>query len=256
MGVGSKELFGLYKLDATFSSVTHADFAARATGMGSPLPKEIYYSTGDPNGDLAITGATCSNGVWTIPTPGGDIFATLTASGLFMLNKSDDGGILSFKVANAATLADLSGKTIQGIQFPDDDVPSPISVTFGAPTADDITGNVKIGAISGTTLSVAETGTATIKKASAQNDAGLNLTVAPADGGSAYATNSYFDTLYPTIGDIPGLFYIPPQGTDNGSVFLMVGKLNGKILAFGGVFNDRDIDPDLPNTGAFIAFEP
>lgn len=262
MGVGSQDLFGMYKLDATITNVTHADFGVRATNTAAdPDDREVFYSTGDPGGDITISGATCSNGVWTIPTPSGDIIATLTDSGLFLLNKGSEGGILSFKLANAATLADLSGKTIAGIQFPDNASPSPIAVTFGTPTANDISGSAKMGQISGTTLSVAETATVTIKKASAQADLTLDLTAPVADGPgpTAYASNSHFPTLYATIADIPGLYVVPPAMGDNGLVLLSIGKLNGKLLAFGVVSNDRSpaVNPTnhMPNTGAFIAFE-
>ena len=103
MGVGSRDLLGMYQLDATFTNIVHADFGMRSKNATSPFEKEVVYTTDDPNGQLTLSGATCTNGVWSIPEPGGGggtLYATLTQSGLFLLNKSDDGGILSFKMAS------------------------------------------------------------------------------------------------------------------------------------------------------------
>jgi hypothetical protein len=262
MGVGSQELLGMYRLDAAFTNIVHADFGIRATDVGTtPVQKEVVYTTGDPNGEITLTGTSCNNGVWSIPIPGGGtIFATLTQSGLFLLNKSDAGGLLSFKASNAATLADLSGKRLQGVQLPDNAAPSPIAIQFGTATANDVSGTTTFGSISGGTLTTSGSGTVTIKKASAQMDSSLDLTATPATGNAAYATNAVFDTIYPNLGAVPGLYYVPPSPGDEGSVLLLVAKLNNKLVAFGSVFNLRgpDVDPlvSMPNTGAFVAFEP
>lgn len=259
LGVGSNDLFGMYKLVPGFTSVTHADFGLRATNpAANPQVREVFYTTGDPGGTFTPPSTpTCTNGVWNIPTAGPNVHATLTQSGLFLLNSGGNGDGLSFKMTNAATLADMTGRTMQGIQFPDNAAPSPLALTLGTPTATEVTANVKFGAISGTTLTVAETGTATIRKASAQTTDPLNLTAAVATGGNAYSTNDYFDTVYATAGDIPGLFYVQPATGDNAAVLLMVAKLNDKLVAFGVVSNDRGTPTiAMPNTGAFIAFEP
>lgn len=265
MGVGSHELLGMYRLTANFASIIHADFGVRATSTAShPYPKEAVYTTGDANGAITPTSPACTNGVWTFGAGGGgQIKATLTDSGLFMLDTGDGdgGGILSFKESNGALLADLSGKTLQGIQFPDNSTPSPIAVTFDTAGATSITAAAKFGTISGTTITAGSPQAVTIKPASQVSDATLDLqSLVDEDGMNPYASNA-LHTAFANLAAPKGLFYVVPTSpTDEGTVFLSIAKLNSKLVAFGVVFNDRTgtVDPlvALPNTGAFIAFEP
>lgn len=263
-GLGSRELFGIYRSDSNFLSITHADFAM-FSGASATTPV-VEYKTNDSSGTGAVTftDGGCTSGVRSRVAGSETLRAMMTTSGLFILDMpSGQGGLVSFKMANAASLADFENKTFGGISFPDDGTPSPIIAELGAAAGSSVP--VTSGEVNGSPIGAVDIRSLTNAASSASNPAFPDFSVPPASG--TYATNTTLQPTYPTPSVFPGLFRIDGTLSDSGRVMLAAAKLNGKVVAFGFVYNWRDssqtnpatgspFSPDgIYNTGNFILFE-
>ena len=263
-GLGNRDLFGAYRSDSNFVSITHADFSMYSSASGTtPV---VEYSTQDASGTGAVTftGSTCANGVRSRGLNGETLRAMMTNSGLFILDlPSGQGGIVSFKMANAATLSDFENKSFGGISFPDNANPSPIAAVTGAISANAVA--VSSGDVNGVPIGAVDIRPITNNASVATSPSYPDFSVAPASG--TYSSNTTLQPTYPTPDSLPGLFRIDGALADTGRVVLAAAKLNGKVVAFGFVYNWRDsgqtnpatgspFSPDgLYNTGNFILFE-
>jgi len=263
-GLGSRELYGIYRSDSNFLSVTHADFAMWASA--SATTPVVEYTTQDASGTGAVTftDGGCASGVRTRGTGSETLRAMMTNSGLFILDMpSGQGGIVSFKMANAATLADFENKTFGGISFPDNSSPSPILAVTGASASNAVA--VISGDVDGSPIGAVDIRPLTNATSAATNPSFPDYSVAPASG--TYAANTTLQPVYATPSTFPGMFRIDGGLSDSGRVMMAAAKLNGKVVAFGFVYNWRDsgqtnpatgspFSPDgLYNTGNFILFE-
>ncbi|MCW9047521.1 MAG: hypothetical protein OQK46_05525 [Gammaproteobacteria bacterium] len=253
-GLGNNENFGMYRSDANFISISHSDFGFDTAD--SNLTQTLAYRTGTPSSVLTNDG--CVDGVRTRGLGGGEtIRSMMTASGLFVLDfPAGQGGLISFKTSNAATLADFANKSFGGISFPDNSNPEPISATSGAVSGNNITLSATINGVS-ESLDINALGIA----ATASNPTYPDFNVAPA----GYPANALaIDYATPT--NIPGLFKID-NPSDNGRVIIAAMLFNDKVIAVGMVYNLRntgDTNPatgnpfeteGLYNTGNFLLFE-
>jgi hypothetical protein len=263
-GLGNRELFGAYRTDGNFVSVTHADFAMSAAA--SATTPVVEYTTQDSSGtgQVTFTDGGCTSGVRKRTLNSDTLRAMLTNSGLFILDMpAGQGGIVSFKTTNAASLSDFANKTFGGISFPDDAAAAPILAVTGdvASSAVPITS----GDANGSPLGAVDIRPATNNSSAATSPAFPDMTVAPASG--TYSLNTTLQPEFPSPATLPGLFRIDGALADTGRVLLMAAKLNGKVVAFGFVYNWRDnsqVNPatgfpftptGLYNTGNFILFE-
>jgi len=254
-GLGLRENFGMYRSDANFISILHSDF-----GFDTPdanVSQSVAYRTGT-EAEMLFDGG-CVDGVRTRAAGGATIRSMMTAGGLFVLDfPSGEGGLVSFKVTNAATLADFANKTFGGIVFPDNADPENIMVTSGPVASGNVsvTASSSIGGPPETSSIQALATTATVT-----GPPYPDFTVAPAGyGASALAVD------YATPSAIPGMFKLDNL-SDAGRVILAAMKFNGKVVAVGMVYNYRttsEINPatgtnfaadGLYNTGNFLIFE-
>lgn len=255
-GLGLNENFGMYRSDSDFVNIMHSDFGFD-TADGN-VTQSVAYRTGTESETLTDGG--CVDGVRFRTAGGSDLRSMMTESGLFVLDlPAGQGGLISFKINQAASLSDFAGKTLGGISFPDNDDPSPILATLGTVSADKI--EITLGVAGSTsTLHLMDLGTAD----SLTNPSYPDFTVTPGGYDSAALSADY-----PNPDSIPGLFKIEDP-TDSGRVILAGMKFNGKVIGIGMVYNERntsDIDPSagdgvttfdadgLYNTGNFIIFE-
>lgn len=263
-GLGQRELFGIYRSDTDFLNVTHADFAMFSSA--SATTPVIEYSTQDASGTGAVTftNGGCSSGVRSRGVSGSTLRAMMTNSGLFILDMpSGQGGIVSFKMANAATLVDFENKTFGGISFPDNSTPAPILAVTGSSASNAVA--VTSGDVNGNPIGAVDIRPLTNNTSAATSPSFPDFSVAPASG--TYSANTTLQPTYPTPDSFPGFFRIDGATSDTGRVMLAAAKLNGKVVAFGFVYNWRDsgqtnpatgspFSPDgLYNTGNFILFE-
>ncbi len=263
-GLGSRELFGIYRTDNNFLSVVHADFSMYSSA--SATTPVIEYTTQDASGTGAVTlsDGGCSGGVRTRGAGGGNLRAMMTNSGLFILDMpSGQGGLVSFKMANAATLTDFENKTFGGISFPDNGSPSPILAVTGTSSSNAVA--VTSGDVNGTPIGAVDIRPLTNNTSAATSPSFPDYSVAPASG--TYAANTVLQGAYPTPNTFPGIFRIDGAVSDSGRVMMAAAKLNGKVVAFGFVYNWRDSGQTNPatglpfssnglyNTGNFILFE-
>ena len=253
---GSEDLFGIYRTDADFSNVTHADFGLDNSGNAINTPV-IEYTTGASNGVESLTGTGCDDGVRTRSFIGPDgnpttVRLAATASGAFILDlPAGQGGIVAFKTTNAATLSDFAGKTLTGISFPDEGAEKLIAVTTAAESS---------GAVSITSLAFSDDSTpltglsfkpVTNTDRTASNPSFPDFTTSV----SGYRANALAAT-YATPSAIPGMFVVDgDMGSDTGRVFVIAMKVDGKLMAFGTTYNHRTSINNLANSGAFIVFE-
>ncbi len=253
-GLGETGIFGMYRLGSAFDSVTHADF--KFTNV-TTLPVGTEYS--DPNGVVAITGATCDGGVWTGTVNGSTIRFTNTASGIFLIDlPSGSGGIVSIRTAAAASIGDLAGKTFYGVTFPDNGSPELLNATTGASTGSFVpltSVNILSGGIPTAQTVPAEQGFYSLTDFSGQTPSGPNFNVAPTGPGDNYTTNALAAT-YPTTKDIPGLYWMKTQdpAPPKGLMVVAMKDANGKILLFGVVANDVG-GSTIGIKGNFLVFE-
>jgi hypothetical protein len=258
-GLGTTENFGLYRVDSDLLNVTHGDFGF-VTADGNAT-QSVDYGTSTP--DVTFSDSGCVGGVRTrvLAGSGDTIRSMITASGLSVWDlPAGLGGLISFKTANAASLADFANKSFGGISFPDNAAPEPISAISGA-----VSGNqVDITAVSAGGSSLTANIKALATPATATSPAYPDFTVAP----SGYtSTNTVLATDYSAPAAIPGLFKLDGALTDTGRVVMAAMKFNGKVIAVGMVYNYRttyDTNPatgttfpsdGLYNTGNYILFE-
>jgi len=253
-GLGQRDTFGMYRSDANFINILHSDFGFETTDAN--MNQTLSYNTSTEIESLVNNG--CTDGVrFRDDTGGNAIRSMMTRSGLFVLDlPAGEGGLLSFKVENAATLADMAGKRFGGYTFPDNDDPEAISVTSG-----EVVGNrVPLTATLSSGMEdfrIMGLGTSD----SMLNPAYPNFAVAP----SGYSTST-LSTTYATTDSIPGLYKFDGLN-DNGRVILVAMIHNSKTILVGMVYNYRDTtdfnhstdmnftEEGLYNTGNFILFE-
>ena len=271
-GLGRKELFGVYRSDANFESITHSDFGMNAAS--DTATPAVKYMTSDTNGVLtfdAFANATtkdCESGVRSrsITTPNGtlSIRSMITQAGVFILDlPAGMGGMVAIKKEMAATIGDFAGKEFAGLTFPDQGESIPIKLTAGAlaggvvPVSGEMAGGQVLSGLSIDPLSATSVATA---------PAFPDFAATPTDGDESYANNN-LHTPYPNLKSIDGLFKLDGTQGDTARIMVVAGKFNGKVVAFGAVYNWRrtsDTNPStgshfdedhLYNTGNFILFE-
>ncbi len=268
-GLGLDQNFGMFRSDSNFVDVVHSDFGFDDGGIATTTPTVMYRSSKD---SVTFGDSGCNNGVRTrTDNSGVDTFrAMITQSGLFLLDlPAGQGGLVAFKTAKAATVADFANKSFKGISFPDDSGPELISATSGAmSTAPD---RVTIAATTGSStmnlsiraLAAASTGD------SLASPAYPDFTAVPVMDTRApgqFSTNP-LAALYPTTAAIPGMFKLETGLVDTGRVIAIAMTFNSKLIVIGMVYNHRssaDTNPatglpfnaaNLYNTGNFILFE-
>lgn len=268
-GVGLQENFGIFNADSNMINIEHADFGfdTGATSQGeygstlTPSTQTVAYRTGSGGSDTLVDGG-CSTGVRARTTSGGDAMrAMMTASGLFILDlPAGQGGFVSFKTSNAASLSDFANKSFGGIVFPDDGAAQPLHASSGALAS----GKIDLAISSGNPFIDGQT----FNIMALTTPSGLvpdypDFTASP----TGYSSNPLAST-YPTPNDIPGIFKFG-QLFDAGRVIVAAMKFNNKVIAVGMVYNWRDPgfsfnNPSTGNTfaagglynsGNFILFE-
>lgn len=253
-GLGLDENFGMYRSDTNFVDILHSDFGFDSAG--ATATPDVIYRTGTENEVLADEG--CTDGVRTRSIGGGEsIRSMMTNSGLFVLDfPAGQGGIVSFKTSNAASLDDFANKNFGGISFPDNSGPEPVSATSGVLTGGEVSIAATIGG-SAENVSIMQLDTGD----SMTNPAYPDFTAVP----TTYDA-SVLSATYATPNDIPGLFKFDNL-SDGGRVIMAAMKFNDKIIGIGMVYNYRttfDTNPadgnpfasdNLYNTGNFILFE-
>jgi hypothetical protein len=261
--IGKRESFAISRLNSNFTQMTHADFKLNVP-VGA-TKTNIIYGTSSPNGVDNLPNQTCANGIRTIQLSTATLSVSLTANGMFIVdNPSGDGGQVSFKMSLAATLADLAGRTLHGFAFPDDAAPTQLSLTIGTPGPTSVSTFVQFK--DNSSIPQGNSSIQTFASLGTSPSDPLSASQVPAKDNAYYSTN-VLSIDYPTLAQVPGLFYIPasdPTTTDGG---VIVGglKVNGKVILVGVVINDRsnpsygnlqlDKSVALPITGNFIAFE-
>ena len=253
IGLGKRDIFGMYRSDTNFIDILHSDFGFTTTD--SNMHQTLSYNTGTEAATLVNNG--CTDGVRFRDIGGSSLRSMMTRSGLFVLDlPAGEGGILSFKVANVATLSDIANKSFGGYTFPDDDDPEAITVTSGAVTSNRIalTATLSSGIDN---LRIMHLGTTDSMITPAYPDfSGLP---------TGYSVSTLSST-YTSAESIPGLYKLDGLN-DSGRVILSGMKHNNKVILLGMVYNYRDtgdINPStsanfsedgLYNTGNFILFE-
>lgn len=265
-GVGLQENFGMFRADSNLINIvqdgfgfnTPADTAAAYSSTMSPSSQTVAYRSSGSGADTLVNNG-CSNGLRQRTTSSGEVIrAMMTASGLFVLDlPAGQGGLLAFRVSNAASLSDFANKSFAGFTFPDDGSPTAFYADTGAIVSGKI--DLIISLSGGTTFNIMPLTTASGLIAPAYAD----FTTAPA----GYSSSS-LATTYPTPNDIPGLFKFGKL-PDSGRVITAAMKFNNKVIALGMVYNYRDnsfsftnpstgspfTGPGLYNSGNFILFE-
>ncbi len=260
-GLGLAENFGMYRSDADFLDIMHSDFGFATPDMNATT-QTVVYTTGT-EAELLIDNG-CVNGVRTRGLGGGDVIRSMmTNSGLFVLDfPAGQGGLISFKTSNAATLADFANRSFGGISFPDEGDVAAVSAVFGPVSGSKVDFTASTSASPGTTETQSIMALAT--PATVVAPAYPDFSVAPTAPGDYTATNLYMDYASPAA--IPGLFKLDGM-TDSGRVIIAAMKFNSKVIGVGMVYNWRtmaDTNPadgnlfsadGLYNTGNFIIFE-
>jgi hypothetical protein len=267
VGKAQRDLFGVFRLNSDFSSITHATISANTSscngstnsGNCTATPDWAMSETGSGLSAMSVT-PSCAGGVRTLNLGGGKTARTIRSTGgtfIFDL-PAGEGGIVGMPVANAATAADFANKSFNGIAFPDNGGPQLMAVSTGALTSGaaalssiSFMGGMSPGISSGTIAPLTVTPAATAANPGYPTNAG---TVGVMNAGSALTST------YATVGAIPGVFKIDGTFSDKGRVVMVAGKVNGKVLAFGSVYNWRNnqygfTGTAYANSGAFILFE-
>jgi len=253
LGLGKRDIFGLYRSDANFINIIHADFGFETSDANGH--QTFSYNTGVASTALVDKG--CVDGVREREIAGGLIRSMMTKSGLFVLDlPSGQGGMLSFKIQNSATLEDIANKNFGGYSFPDNGEAEAFSLTSSAVIDNRVNLNMQIG-VERESLRLMSLDTSD----SMTSPAYPSFSTMP----TAYATNR-LSSSYSTSSSLLGLYKLDGL-TDEGRVILSALKHNGKVVLLGSVYNYRtvtDINPatDTPfhenalyATGSFIAFE-
>ncbi len=245
-GVGLKDSFGMYRSDANFQTVKHSDFGfdTPATTWADYTSQSVAYLT-DDGGSVTLGGNNCSNGVRERTMGATDTLRTMmTASGLLVLDlPAGQGGMLSFNIKKAASLADFANKSFSGINFPDDGSPETFHATFGSITSNKINFSISLNlpqVIGSEGLNIMLLGTSSVLI----NPAYPDFSTVPANYSS-----SPLQADYKTPKDIPGLFKMG-KFQDKGRVILGAMKFNNKVIAIGMVNNFRDANDTNPSTGS------
>jgi hypothetical protein len=262
LGNRQTDLFGLYRVNADMSQLTHADFMmytglcpGSADGACTQTPT-VAYSTGGGAGTgiESPMGNACSAGVRSFKLGSQTIRASQSQSGVFVLDlPSGQGGLVAFRTSEAAGLSDLANKSFGGISFPDNGPPQLLSATTGA-----VSGNsVPITSITykgggGPNITGPLFRPVTDPTSTAALPRLPFYTQVPNPG--TYA-NSPLQATYSTPSTIPGLFAIDGTYGDTGRLVLAAALYKGKVLGFGSVYNWRQIPNAYLNSGAFILFE-
>lgn len=250
------DLFGVYRSDATFNAVTHADFGMETVGAAALNTAVADYATNaaNPTGAELFTGSSCENGVFSRRLNGSIFRLNITRAGSMILDApAGQGGLISFKTTIAATLADFAQRNWWGITFPDQGESELLSLS---------TGTVNAGAV----------------ELSGQSNAGgaiSDIFIKPASGGAALSPANKFDApgdytasgnvllgTYPTPANIPGLFQIDDLLESN--IVTVASRVGSQVMLYGVVFNHRDqnglgcapgaANCELRNSGNFIIF--
>lgn len=252
LGLGQRNLFALYSPDSAFGSLTKADFLMNGTTNVATASINFDGSGTTPHA-LTFGSQTCAAGTRTLSVEGKTWSASLTANGMFLLDRpAGQGGTVAFDISNAATIDDLASKTLRGYVFPDDRAPVRFTLELGALN----TSRVPVSRTSFDTTPALVFGDRLETFGSVS--AIFNGSATPGTNGAAYSTNP-FQSAYPTLATLPGLFHSPP-GTSGSRHLIASGmKRNGKLLLFGVSFDDRTstVSPAVafPNTGTFVLFE-
>ncbi|HEX5636834.1 MAG TPA: hypothetical protein VFY78_07080, partial [Gammaproteobacteria bacterium] len=124
------DLFGIYRSDATFNEITHADFGMTTVGSAALNTAVANYVTSDTAGAVTLTGDSCANGIFTRGLNGQTTRLNITQGSGFIFDfPAGQGGLIALKTSTAALLADLAGRNWRGISFPDTIEPELLSVT-------------------------------------------------------------------------------------------------------------------------------
>ena len=264
-GLGLDEAFGMYRSDTNFLNILHSNFGFDTSAK--TITPTVMYRTSSESELLGDGG--CVSGVRTRTSGPDTLRSMMTKSGLFVLDMpAGQGGLLSFKTTNAASLADFASKSFKGIVFPDNGPPELVTATSSAMTGSEVPLAAIVPAVPGPTQ------TLNLKVQALGTPATISLpgypgfTVAPA-GYSASA----LAVTYATPNTIPGLFKLDGELFDRngtpgaGRVILAAMNFNSKLIIIGMNYNYRtpfDINPatgiafiasNLYNTGNFILFE-
>ncbi len=235
MNVGDNDIFGLYRTDADLLNVTHAVFQYSGSDLTT---KQLAYNASS-GGTLTLTDGGCTNGLRQRTSPGGKFRAFLTAAGTFILDMPEgNGGIVSFKTENAASLSDFASKEWNGISFPDNGKPQLIYAKSTTESG---------SAIALTEVKMLKDGTSTTLTSSLPSFSavGDSAPAAYTSSGNALVTD------YPNPASLPGIFKLA-GGTDTNTIIAGM-KFSGKTIAFGVNLNTRD--GGIKNTGNFVIFE-
>ncbi len=246
-GVGLRDSFGMYRSDKNFLSVVHSDFGfdtTATTRLGYTSQSVAYNTNG---GAVALGDKGCTNGVRERTMGAADtIRSMMTASGVFVLDlPAGQGGMLSFNVEKAASLADFANKSFNGINFPDNGSPETFHATFGAILNNKIDFSISLSLpkVIGQGLNIMSLGTHSALTSPAYAD----FTTSP----TGYSS-SPLATAYPAPKDIPGLFKLGKL-LDKGRVILAAMKFNNKVIAICMTANYRDTNDTNPSTGNSFA---
>ena len=259
LGHGKRDIFGLYRSDNDFLTITHIDYGVTNAVDISPFPNEeltpqrVAYTTGSPIESLTDGG--CTNGLRQRSNGAIDLRLMATTNGLFVLDLPEgEGGILAFKAENAATLADFENKSFGGIDVDGDGAGGTLtstdfSVDFDQVLLDEITFTAQMGGVT------------------------QDLTLMPLDGNDGASTPAYPDFTviannasatvsattnplqsdYNTPNDLPGFFKIDnTSGTGRHIVAAVI--LNNKVIAFGSSYKYKTALDINPSTG--LPYDP
>jgi len=247
IGLGQRDVVGLFRTDGDFSTVHHMDF-----GFSDAPDNELSYNTNDPGGLVAgLSASPCDGGVreLTIAETNDKLRLVITAAGHLVLDKPEgQGGMLAISKANAAVISDFASKSWHGISFPDEGEPEYISVTTG-PLAD---GRVQL-----TSIVLSESGDITPMNSYINSGA-----VAPSlNGGMMEPNEPYFTNQIVSGGhytngpsELPGVFELDPVSGDETAILGIGATVNGKTMLFGAVVNGHEENENVVK-GNFILFE-
>jgi hypothetical protein len=254
----SKELVGIYRSDSDFTQITHADFIMKAAS--STAKPDVEYSSSDALGQLTFGNPTCSDGVRTRTIGSMTVRSMVTPAGIFILDlPAGMGGLIAIKTTMAAALSDFANKQFAGIVFTDQGESLPMALNTGAATGSAV--EVASAFIAGNPLSNIDIRPLSNNQSRAANPPYADFTaVNDNDAGNPYASNA-LQADYGSLAATPGLFRL--DGDVDGRILVTAGKFNGKVIAFGLVYNWRSRSPsDVPfdadalySTGNFLLFE-
>ncbi len=234
LGLGQKDIFGLFRTDSAFSLVHHLDF-----GFTDDPENQIAYTTGDDGGTVAgITASACQDGVreLVIDATSDTLRMMITGAGHFIIDKPEgQGGLIAVNAQNIATIEDFANRSFGGIAFPDDRAPELINATMGPA----VNGRVEI-----LSLELSDTGVVALNGPTYINDstAGANLSAPMLEPRFAYADNQIvIDGSYTQgAASIPGMFEIDKVSGNETAIIGVGASLDGKTMLFGTVVNQYE----------------